>query len=106
MTSMPDRHASYVVGPERTYYVTTIDYRNPCAPSFDCHESGIRDLSRHHDGRHYASSKEHAAVVSFVLCQHNIYPLKAGHEAVVAALKLGVEPEGVYEHLYRDREEP
>lgn len=95
----PARFACYVVGPERTFYVTTIDYRNEMAPEFNCHESGIRDMTRHSDGREYPKWENLKTAIPFELCQHDIWPLRAGHDAVVQALKDGIEPRDVYEHL-------
>lgn len=99
----PERLASYVVGPERTFYVTTIDYRNEMAPEFNRHESGIRDMTGHSDGREYPTFQELKEAIPFVLCQHDIYPLRAGHLAVVQALKDGAEPDEVFNEVYRDR---
>ncbi|TXH10622.1 MAG: hypothetical protein E6R04_04635 [Spirochaetes bacterium] len=96
------RLASYVVGPDRIYFVTTIDYRNPSAPSFDCHESGIRDMTRHKEGHVYMSYAENKAAIPFTLCQHNICPLERGHKEVIQALKDGICPEEVWDYLKRE----
>ena len=100
--NLPERFASYVVGNERVFFVTTIDYRNEYAPSFDCHESGIREMTKHSDGRHYPTYESVKDVIPFVLCQHDIYPLREGHRLVVNALKHGIEPKDVYEYLKGD----
>lgn len=97
----PERFASYVVGPDRVFFVTTIDYRNPRSPSFDCHESGIREITRVKDGMLFTTYEESKKYITFELCQHNIYPLRAGHDAVIQALKDGVEPKAVYDYLRR-----
>lgn len=96
---MTERFASYVVSQDRTFYVTTIDYRNELAPEFSCHESGIRDLTRHKDGNEYPNWERLKAAIPFELCQHDIWPLRAGHDAVIRALKDGVEPRELHEHL-------
>ncbi len=93
------RRACYVVDAEHTYFVSTIDYRNELAPSFNCIESGIRDLSRHRDGRFYGSYAAEKERITFTLCQHDIWPLPEGHAAVVDALKSGARPDEVYSFL-------
>lgn len=95
---MPEHFASYLVG-DRVFFVTTIDYRNEYAPAFNCHESGIRDMTKHYDGRHYQNHDELKEAIPFTLCQHDIHPLRAGHTAVIEALKSGISPENVYEYL-------
>ena len=87
--------ASYVVSPEKTYWVTTINYINEYA-QIDTIESGIRDYSRVQDGKIYRYGE-----LDFTLCNHDIWPLEDGHKAVVQALKDGIEPADVYEHLRR-----
>ena len=97
--SQSERCASYVVSADRTFYVTTIIWRNELVGNYGSTESGIRDMTRHRDGYPYASCLEMEKVVSFVLCQHDIWPLEAGHKAVVDALKLGVKPDDVWDIL-------
>ncbi len=96
------RLASYVVGPDRVYFVTTIDYRNELAPSFDCYESGIRDLTNHSDGNEYPTFDLLKKAIPFTLCQHDIWPLERGHKEVIQALRDGICPEEVWDYLRRE----
>jgi hypothetical protein len=94
-----NRRASYLVSADKTFYVTTIIWVNESVGNYGSIESGIRDLSKHRDGTHYGSVKEASDVISFDLCPHNIWPLELGHQEVLNALRLGIEPKSVYEYL-------
>lgn len=98
-----NRRASYLVDAERTFFVTTIIWRNESVGNYGSIESGIRDMSRHKDGTHYGSHKELCKVISFDLVQHDIWPLEHGHHVVLDALRHGIEPAYVGNYLDNQR---
>ena len=94
-----ERLASYVIGPDRVFFVTTIIWRNEWIGNYGSTESGIRDMTRHRDGKNHGDSAAWSKAIPFTLCQHNVWPLERGHSAVVGALKRGIEPDLVWDYL-------
>lgn len=75
---MSARCASYLVG-ENVYWVTTIHWVNDLT-GCDWNETGIRNMESPRD---------------FVLVQHDIWPLEAGHREIIRRLRLGATPDSL-----------